>query len=84
MEKLAETLGITSLYRSQVSELAKSLGGAVEQLRSRPLDAGPVPAPAGRCDDVRVREGGRTVLVLALIATDVNTDGKRVAARCRQ
>jgi putative transposase len=41
VEKLAETLGITSLSKSQVSELAKSLDGAVEQFRSRPLDGGP-------------------------------------------
>jgi len=41
VEKLAETLGITSLSKSQVSELAKSLDASVEQFRSRPLDAGP-------------------------------------------
>ena len=38
-EKLAETLGIKSLSKSQVSELAKSLAQAVEQFRSRPLDS---------------------------------------------
>jgi transposase-like protein len=48
VEKLAGTLGITSLSKS-LSELAKSLDGAVEQFRSRPLDAGPSPAaPAPR------------------------------------
>jgi putative transposase len=77
VEKLAGTLGIQSLSKSQVSELAKSLDGAVEQFRSRPLDAGPyrfVPADAMT---VRVREGGRTVLAHALIATGVNAEGKR-------
>ena len=39
VERLAETLGIISLSKSQVSDLAKSLDGAVEQFRSRPLDA---------------------------------------------
>ena len=34
--KLAGTLGIQSLSKSQVSELAKSLDGAMEQFRSRP------------------------------------------------
>ena len=41
VEKLAETLGIKSLSKSQVSDLAKSLDAGVEQFRSRPLDAGP-------------------------------------------
>jgi putative transposase len=39
VEKLAETLGITSLPMSQVSELATSVNGAVEQFRSQPLEA---------------------------------------------
>jgi transposase-like protein len=77
VEKLAETLGITSLSKSQVSELAKSLDGVVEQFRSRPLDAGPYRFVQADAMTVRVREGGRTVLVHALIATGVNADGKR-------
>ncbi len=77
VEKLAETLGITSLSKSQVSELAKSLDGAVEQFRSRPLDAGPYRFVQADAMTVRVREGGRTVLVHALVATGVNADGKR-------
>ena len=77
VEKLAETLGIQSLSKSQVSELAKSPDGAVEQFRSRPLDAGPYRFVQADAMTVRVREGGRTVLVHALIATGVNADGKR-------
>ena len=77
VEKLAETLGITSLSKSQVSDLAKSLDGAVEQFRSRPLDAGPYRLVQADAMTVRVREGGRTVLVHALLATGVNADGKR-------
>jgi putative transposase len=75
--KLAGTLGIQSLSKSQVSELAKSLDGAVEQFRSRPLDAGPYRFVQAGAMTVRVREGGRTVLVHALVATGVNADGKR-------
>src|ERR1700730_16846485 len=41
MEKLVETLGITRLSKSQVSEMAKDLDGQVEAFRTRPLDAGP-------------------------------------------
>jgi putative transposase len=77
VEKLAETLGIKSLSKSQVSELAKSLDGAVEQFRSRPLDAGPYRFVQADALTLRVREGGRTVLVHGLIATGVNADGKR-------
>jgi transposase-like protein len=77
VEKLAETLGIQSLSKSQVPELAKSLDGAVEQFRSRPLDAGPYRFVQADAMTVRVREGGRTVLVHALIATGVNADGHR-------
>jgi len=41
MYKLVETLGITSLSKSQVSVMAKELDAAVEAFRNRPLDAGP-------------------------------------------
>jgi putative transposase len=77
VEKLAETLGIKSLSKSQVSELAKSLDAGVEQFRSRPLDAGPYRLVQADAMTIRVREGGRTVLVHALIAVGVNADGKR-------
>jgi putative transposase len=41
MDRLVSTLGSTSLWKSQVSEMAKSLDAAVEAFRTRPLDAGP-------------------------------------------
>ena len=41
MEKLVETLGLTRLSRSQVSETARDLDEQVEAFRTRPLDAGP-------------------------------------------
>ncbi|WP_197487872.1 transposase, partial [Rhodococcus sp. LB1] len=41
MEKLVDSLGITSLSKSQVSVMAKDLDAQVEAFRSRPLDAGP-------------------------------------------
>jgi len=77
VEKLAETLGITSLSKSQVSELAKSLDAAVEQFRSRPLDGGPYRFVQADALTIKVREGGRTVIVHGLIATGVNAGGKR-------
>jgi transposase-like protein len=77
VEKLAETLGIKSVSKSQVSELAKSLDGAVEQFRCRPLDGGPYRFVQADALTLRVREGGRTVLVHGLIATGVNAGGHR-------
>jgi Transposase, Mutator family len=41
MDKLIETLGITSLSKSEVSVTAKELDTAVEAFRSCPLDASP-------------------------------------------
>jgi putative transposase len=44
MEKLVETLGITRLSKSQVSEMARDLDGQAVAFRTRPLDAGPMPS----------------------------------------
>ncbi|GIH73301.1 hypothetical protein Mth01_55540 [Sphaerimonospora thailandensis] len=41
VEKLAESMGITSLSKSQVSAMAAELDEMVEAFRSRPLDGGP-------------------------------------------
>jgi putative transposase len=76
MEKLVESLGITRLSRSQVSEMAKDLDAQVEAFRTRPLDAGPYTFVAADALVLKVREGGRTVNVHALLATGVN--GRRL------
>src|SRR5260370_8278165 len=49
----------------------------VSSCRSRPLDAGPYTFVWIDALTQKVREGGRTVNVHALIATGVNADGKR-------
>jgi putative transposase len=77
MDKLVETLGITSLSKSQVSVMAKELDTAVEAFRTRPLDAGPYTFVAADALVLKVREGGRVVNVHALIATGVNAEGHR-------
>jgi putative transposase len=77
MERLVESLGITRLSKSQVSEMARDLDGQVEQFRTRPLDAGPYTFVAADALVLKVREGGRVVNVHALIATGVNGDGHR-------
>jgi transposase-like protein len=77
VEKLAECLGVTKLSKSQVSVMAAELDEIVSSFRSRPLDAGPYTFVQLGALNWKVREGGRTVNVHALIATGVNADGKR-------
>src|SRR5215213_7919927 len=77
MEKLVESLGITRLSKSQVSEMAKDLDAQVAAFRHRPLDAGPYTFVAADALVLKVREGDRVVNVHALVATGVNADGHR-------
>jgi putative transposase len=76
MDKLVQSLGITGLSKSQVSEMAKDLDGHVEQFRTRRLD-GPFTFVAADALVLKVREGGRVVGVHALVATGINPDGHR-------
>jgi transposase-like protein len=78
MDKLVQSLGITSLSKSQVSEMARELDAQVEEFRTRRLDdAGPFTFVAADALVLKVREGGRVVGVHALVATGVNNDGHR-------
>ncbi len=77
MDKLVESLGITSLSKSQVSVMAKELDTAVEAFRIRPLDGGPYTFLAADALVLKVREAGRVVNVYALIAVGVNAEGYR-------
>jgi putative transposase len=77
VEKLVEQLGVASLSKSQVSEMAAHLDAQVEAFRNRPLDAGPYTFVWVDALTIKVREHGRTVNVHALIAVGVNGDGQR-------
>jgi putative transposase len=77
VEKLAASLGVTSLSKSQVSLMAAELDEMVEGFRSRPLGTGPYTFVWIDALTQKVREGGRTVNVHALIATGVNAGGRR-------
>ncbi len=77
MEKLVQTLGVERLSRSQVSRMAADLDELVTQFRTRPLDQGPYTFVAADALTMKVREGGRVVLVHVLVATGVNRDGHR-------
>jgi len=78
MDKLVQSLGITTLSKSQVSEMAKDLDAHVEEFRTRRLDdAGPFTFVAADALVLKVREGGQVVPVHALVATGVDADGHR-------
>ena len=78
MDKLVKTLGIDSLSKSQVSRMAAELDEHVDQFRHRPLDtAGPFTFVAADALTMKVREGGRVINAVVLVATGVNGDGHR-------
>lgn len=78
MDKLVKTLGIDSLSKSQVSRMATDLDQIVEDFRHRPLgEAGPFTFVAADALMMKVREGGRVVNAVVLVATGVNGDGHR-------
>lgn len=77
VDKLVKQLGIDSMSKSQVSELAKSLDEIVDGWRNRPLDAGPYPYVWMDALAMKVREGGRIVNVAVVHAVGVNAEGYR-------
>ena len=84
MDKLVESLGITSLSKSQVSRMAADLDGQVDAFRTRPLTgAGPFTFVAADALTMKVREDGRVVNAVVLVATGVNADGHREVLGCK-
>lgn len=77
VEGLVETLGIASLSKSQVSEMARELDELVDDFRNRPLDRGPYTYVWADALFLKVREGGRVTSVALLHAVGVNGDGHR-------
>ena len=69
VEGLVETLGIASLSKSQVSEMAKDLDEMVDDFRSRPLDRGPYsmcgPTP---CSSKCVRAAGWSTSLCCMLS----------------
>jgi transposase-like protein len=83
-DKLVKTLGIDSLSKSQVSRMSGELDAIVEDFRHRPLgDAGPFTFVTADALTMKVREGGRVVNAVVLLATGVNGDGHREVLRMR-
>ena len=76
MEKLAKSLGIEGISRSQVSEMTKGLNDQAEEFRNRPL---PSNYPVLWVDALyeKVRYAGRVVSMAILLVCGVNDEGKR-------
>ena len=77
VEDLVETLGITSMSRSQVSRICAALDAEVEAFRGRSLAGVAYPYLWLDATYVKVRDGGRVVSMAALVATGVATNGER-------
>jgi transposase-like protein len=78
MDKLVKTLGIHSLSKSQASRMVADLDEHVTPFRHRSLgEAGSFTFAAADALTMKVREGGRVVNTVVLVATGVNGDGRR-------
>jgi hypothetical protein len=73
MDKLVASLGITSLSKSQVSQMAKELDAHVEDFRTRSLsEAGPFTFVAADALVLKVREGCRWCRPVRAWRSDAN------------
>ena len=77
VEDLVETLGITSMSKSQVSRMCAALDAEVEAFRSRSLADETYPYLWLDATYLKVRDGGRVVSMAALVATGVAMSGER-------
>ena len=77
MEKLAQSLGIENLSRSQVSEMTKGLNEQVDAFRSRSLDGTRYPVIWADALYEKVRYGGRVVSMAILIVCGADEHGQR-------
>ena len=77
MEKLAKSLGIEGISRSQVSEMTKGHNEQAEEFRSRPLTSSAYPVLWVDALYEKVRYGERVVSMAILLVCGVSEDGKR-------
>lgn len=77
MEKLAHSLGIENLSRSQVSEMTKGLNERVEEFRNRSLADTVYPVLWVDALYEKVRVDGRIVSMTVLIVCSVDENGHR-------
>ncbi len=76
VDDLVQAMGMTGISKSQVSELCKGIDVRVNSFLERPIE-GEWTYLWLDATYLKVRENGRIVSVAAIIATGVNTDGRR-------
>jgi transposase-like protein len=76
VDALVQSLGMTGISKSQVSELCRGIDERVDSFLGRPLE-GEWPYLWLDATYLKVRQGGRVVSVAAIIACAVNLDGRR-------
>jgi transposase-like protein len=76
VDELVKALGMTGISKSQVSRLCGEIDERVNAFLERPIE-GDWPYLWIDATYVKVREAGRIVSVAVIIATAVNTDGRR-------
>jgi putative transposase len=76
VDDLVQAMGLSGISKSTVSKLCKDIDERVHAFLERPLD-GEWPYLWLDATYLKVREGGRIVSVAAIIATAVNSDGRR-------
>lgn len=77
MEKLAQSLGIDNLSRSQVSEMTKGLNKQVQEFRGRSLAKSVYPVLWVDALYEKVRVNGRIVSMAVLVVCGVDENGRR-------
>ena len=76
VDDLVQAMGMTGISKSQVSRLCQEIDERVATFLHRPLE-GDWPYLWRDATYLKVRENGRIVSVAVIIATGVNTDGRR-------
>ena len=76
VDNLVKAMGMSGISKSQVSRLCEEIDGKVKAFLNRPLE-GDWPYVWIDATYLKVRRGGRIVSVAVIIATGVNTDGRR-------
>ena len=76
VDNLVQSFGMSGISKSQVSRLCGEIDDKINSFLNRPLE-GDWPYLWLDATYVKVREAGRIVSVAVIIATAVNTDGRR-------
>ena len=77
VDDLVRSLGCEGISKSQVSRICSELDSVVASFLGRPLDAGPYRYLWLDALTQKVREEGRIAQVSVVVATAVNSDGRR-------